>query len=201
MILEAAQRRVVEGGPEALRLQDVAKDVGVSHPAILHHFGSREGLIRELVQHALASLEQEVLGALAGAEDLEPAGLIRRIRDTLGNRGHARLLAWLELSGWRGTADGAGMLSGFAEALHRRRVERAGPGAARRVDFEDSRFAVQLVAVALLGDALFGDRIRRSAGDEDPAREEFQEKLSTWLQRGLAPSTGSGNAEGLPADD
>ena len=42
-ILEAAQKRLTEGGPDAIRLQDLAADLGISHPAILHHFGSREG--------------------------------------------------------------------------------------------------------------------------------------------------------------
>ncbi len=43
------------GGPAGLRLQEVAKAAGVSHPTILHHFGSREGLIQAL---NLRSVEQ-----------------------------------------------------------------------------------------------------------------------------------------------
>jgi len=39
VILDAAEERLANGGPEALRLQDIAADVGISHPAILHHFG------------------------------------------------------------------------------------------------------------------------------------------------------------------
>ena len=38
VILDAAEERLANGGPEALRLQDIAADVGISHPAILHHF-------------------------------------------------------------------------------------------------------------------------------------------------------------------
>ena len=33
-ILDAAERRLAIGGPEALRLVDIAKDLGISHPAI-----------------------------------------------------------------------------------------------------------------------------------------------------------------------
>ena len=51
-ILEAAEKRLREGGPEAVRLQDLARDLGVSHPAILHHFGSREKLIRAVMRDA-----------------------------------------------------------------------------------------------------------------------------------------------------
>ncbi|MBV1885644.1 MAG: TetR family transcriptional regulator, partial [Parvibaculaceae bacterium] len=38
LILDAAEKRLAEQGPEGIRLQDIAKDIGVSHPAILHHF-------------------------------------------------------------------------------------------------------------------------------------------------------------------
>ena len=49
LILEAAQARIASTGPDGLRLQDIAADAGLSHPTILHHFGNREGLVRELV--------------------------------------------------------------------------------------------------------------------------------------------------------
>jgi len=35
-----------EHGTEGLMLQDIAAAAGISHPLILHHFGSRGGLIR-----------------------------------------------------------------------------------------------------------------------------------------------------------
>ena len=47
-ILDAAQQRLSQGGPDAIRLQEIANDVAISHPTILHHFGSRDGLIRAL---------------------------------------------------------------------------------------------------------------------------------------------------------
>ena len=49
LILDAAERQLAEVGPAGLRLQEVAKEVGVSHPTVLHHFGSRE----ELVEYCL----------------------------------------------------------------------------------------------------------------------------------------------------
>ena len=48
LILEAAQALIVTTGPEGLRLQDIAAAAGISHPLILHHFGSREGLVRAM---------------------------------------------------------------------------------------------------------------------------------------------------------
>src|SRR6185295_17110146 len=52
-ILEAAEKQLMKVGPEGLRLTDLAQALGVSHPAILHHFGSREGLVAAVVRHAL----------------------------------------------------------------------------------------------------------------------------------------------------
>src|SRR5262245_22968737 len=57
-ILEAARTRLKECGPDGLRLQDIAADVGVAHPTVLHHFGNREGLVRALVNRTLVDLEK-----------------------------------------------------------------------------------------------------------------------------------------------
>ena len=43
-ILSAAAKRLLDDGPDALRIADVAADVGMSHPTLLHHVGSREQL-------------------------------------------------------------------------------------------------------------------------------------------------------------
>ena len=39
LILEAAEKRLVEGGPEAVRVQLVAGDLGLTDAAVHHHFG------------------------------------------------------------------------------------------------------------------------------------------------------------------
>ena len=64
LILDAAEERLARQGPEGLRLQDIARDVGISHPAILHHFESREGLVRALVGRANRQLRDTLLSAL-----------------------------------------------------------------------------------------------------------------------------------------
>src|SRR5947199_358921 len=51
-ILDAAERILVETGPGAIRLQQVAELVGVSHPTVLHHFGTREALVAAVVERA-----------------------------------------------------------------------------------------------------------------------------------------------------
>src|ERR1700734_2003894 len=66
-ILDAAERLLVAGGPAGLRLQEIAADVGVSHPTVLHHFGSREGLMEAVVARALDSLHADLLTAMREA--------------------------------------------------------------------------------------------------------------------------------------
>ena len=74
LILDAAQKTMGAEGPAALRLQDVAKEAGVSHPTILHHFGSREGLVKALNHRSLEALRNGVIARLDSAQKTEFAG-------------------------------------------------------------------------------------------------------------------------------
>ena len=187
-ILEAAQKRLAECGPEEIRLQDIAADLGISHPAILHHFGSRDALLLELSRYALRSLNADLVSALADRSEDDIEIWLGRIFETFRDRGHARLLAWSLLTGRlggeeaepEGEAEGR-MLLGLAEAVHARRSDVARARGEPEPSLEESVFAVQLVAAALLGDALMGPLLRRSAGlaSDAVARERFR----VWLGR------------------
>src|SRR5260370_23171471 len=94
LILESARQLIARAGPEGLRLQDIAADAGISHPSILHHFGSREGLVRALTQQAVAELRDRLLAALAAPEPSTESLLAQvfgAFRDGLAQR-----LAWLQ---------------------------------------------------------------------------------------------------------
>ena len=86
VILDAAEQRLLQVGPAGLRLQEVAKDAGVAHPTILHHFKSREGLVHAVVQRALGTLHADLLHELkqelAGGTS-DPVKLINRAFLTL----------------------------------------------------------------------------------------------------------------------
>jgi AcrR family transcriptional regulator len=187
-ILEAAQKRLAECGPEEIRLQDIAADLGISHPAILHHFGSREVLMRELSRHAFESLNADLVAALGDdAGGSAVGGWLERVFETLRDRGHARLLAWatltrrLEGSGPDGPTadDDPHLLLDLARAVQARREANAAVTGSEPPPFEEALFAVQLVAAALLGDALIGGVLRRSAGISSDAAT--QERFRRWL--------------------
>jgi AcrR family transcriptional regulator len=52
-LLEAVGEYVLDNGIASLSLRRVAHDVGVSHATLQHHFGSKEELIDEIVDHLL----------------------------------------------------------------------------------------------------------------------------------------------------
>jgi AcrR family transcriptional regulator len=183
-ILAAAQRRLAEGGPEAIRLQDIARDVGISHPAILHHFESREGLMRALARSAMSAMNADVLRAIADPRrDTAPGAVLDRVFETLGESGHARLLAWAALSPHGPTPgdDDQQLLRGLADALYQRLRERARRADATPPPREDTVFAVRLTAAAMIGDALLGGVFSRSAGLADD--HAVQRRFRNWLAR------------------
>lgn len=178
LILDAAERRLALGGPASLRLQEVAADVGVAHPTILHHFGSREALVEAVLERALAGVRRDVVAVLTSEtfEDADGAALLELVVRALSGRGSARLLAWLALEG-RAHGDPARMLRGLAELMHVRRVALNG-GAA---PFEETLFVVVLASLAMLGEGILGPTTWESAGLAGDARAP--ERFHAWLVR------------------
>ena len=184
-ILDAAERRLIEAGPEGLRLAELAQELGISHPAILHHFGSREELVREVVRRAIGTLNADLIGAFSEAISgtiLPAETILERIAGTLAERGQARLIAWLILSGREPPElDASLTLARVGEALHASRKARHKD---RKVDPGETEFLVQLVAFALLGEALFGERLRKQEGlaSHEHASAEFRAHLGKLIE-------------------
>lgn len=182
-ILEAAQEQLMQVGPEALRLTDLARQLGVSHPAILHHFGSREGLVAAVVRHSTRALHLQLIAALQSSQQATDRGeLIELVAKVCGGQGLGRLLAWLLLSGRADKLLESGELplEQLAAAAHDLRVRYGHPAS-----YPDTLFEVQLLAVVLLGDALFGDAVRQASGVEEgeAAAREFRKRLTQLLPR------------------
>lgn len=180
LILEAAEAGMADGGPAGLRLEAVAKAAGVSHPTILHHFGSRDGLIQALNLRAVEQLRTVLIGMLAsspGSSENAIAPIFAAYRNGLAQR-----MMWLMQSGSfvMGPA-GLPMLDEMVLALHALRERLAGPGA--RVDLADTRAIVHLTTFAAFGDALLGKRLRRAPtqAEEVAQRDRFEAWFGEFL--------------------
>jgi AcrR family transcriptional regulator len=176
LILETAQQLIARTGPEGLRLQDIAAAAGISHPLILHHFGSREGLVRALTREAAAELRDKLVAAMASTE-YSVEQLLDRVFDTFRD-GLAQRLAWLAtVDPGGGTEENQLILRDIADRLHARRLATAPPGIA--IARADTDALVHLVATSAFGDALYGAQLHRSAGL--PATSETNRSFRQWL--------------------
>lgn len=176
LILDAARDLIARSGPEGLRLQEIAAAAGISHPLILHHFGSREGLVRALVQEAVAELRDRLIGAMNSAEyslEQQLDQVFEAYRDGLAQR-----LAWLATIDPTGEAvSPATIMRDIAASLHASRVAAAPPGMAP--DRADSEMLVHLIAVAAFGEAIVGMRLWRSAGLSPTG--DTERRFRAWL--------------------
>ena len=69
-IKATARRLLVEEGVEALTLRAIAREMGMSAPALYRYFDSHEALMEAVVQDLL----DELVAVLQAARDAEPAG-------------------------------------------------------------------------------------------------------------------------------
>ncbi len=176
-ILEIAERRLAESGPEGVRLQAIADEMGVTHPAILKHFASRDDLLRALLRHAGRLLREALARALpeSGAPDLDAfaESLERIYRD----EGAARLFTWLTFSGYQ--PQGSGMFRPAADEIHRARRGRS-------KDIGDTLFSLMLLNMAVFADSLAGSAFRRALGLTADA--PFREWLVDLVEKRLFDS-------------
>jgi hypothetical protein len=90
------------------------------------------------------------------------------------------LLAWLLLSGRASKLQPATdlPLEQLAEAAHAFRGRQG-----HAASYADTLFEIQLLATVLLGDAIFGETVRRASGVENTAAvaRDFRQRLSRLL--------------------
>lgn len=156
-ILNAAEKLLLEEGPLALKLADVASAAGVANASVLHHFGSIDGLHAALMERMVAQLIADVLAIAdeSGARDDKQEAVFQALFDVFENRGAARLAAWLELTGeWR-------RMKHVREAVREVVVRRASFGDVTAKQAED----LVLISVTLaMGVGLFGPSLAELMG-------------------------------------
>lgn len=180
LILNAAEARLVGVGPSGIRLQEVAADAGVSHPTVLHHFGSRELLVKAVITRSLKSINEALVGALnaSGGDEEQLVTVMENLARTFECGGYARVILWLALEGH--PVEGAEVsLSHVVDAAHAIRISRS--TSTKKPTREDTARTAVLAAIALVNGSVLAPALLRNAGlsGDETARSEFR----SWLTR------------------
>lgn len=182
-ILEAAERRLAEEGPNGVKVQRIAADLNLTDAAIHYHFGNRKGLLEALLRFSgrrfVGELEQVMARRDAADFDLSEVGDL--LAELYERRGTARLAMWLMLSGW--SAPGEGMLRPLAEWLHASRARRAAAAGRPAPELADCQKLVALMGAVTFAQALSGDAHLRAAGLPELAPQDFL----AWVAARLEP--------------
>ena len=177
-ILDAAEAILAKGGgPAALRLQDVAHQEGVSHPTILHHFGSREGLVRAINKRGFEKLTGAATEQMAS---MRPGNEGVRATFAAYREGLAQRTIWLMQSKEPPAAERPELFEKVVESFHQMRRRLAAPGV--EPDLADTRAVIHLTTVAAFGDALIGPRLRNAGPKEAEQREAFERWYGELLE-------------------
>ncbi|HLI68103.1 MAG TPA: helix-turn-helix domain-containing protein [Caulobacteraceae bacterium] len=180
-ILEAAERRLIDGGPESVRVQHIAADLGVTDAAVHHHFGSREALIDSVRRFSARRLLTDIDAILAAwdVDQLDMHRLGELFRKTYSDRGASRLIFWVALSGRK--PQGSGLMQGLIEAVHEARERRARTQGRAAPPISDTRFVIALLSSVHALMPVAGDAVLLAAGDD--AGDAGTERFLDWVAR------------------
>jgi len=106
-----ARRRLEDGGPAAVTFRGIAREVGVSAPALYTYFPSLATLFTELILQSYKALERSVSGALDAAagsslEERLAAGPVAYRRWAIEHRQEFNLIFFDQITGYSAPSDG-----------------------------------------------------------------------------------------------
>src|SRR5580704_6083603 len=98
--LESARRLLILHGPNGVTLQSVAREIGVTHGNLIHHFGSAAQLQSALMGAMVRDLTKAIENAVAHVRSDEGAArtLVDIVFDAFDQGGAGALAAWIALS-------------------------------------------------------------------------------------------------------
>lgn len=95
-LLDALAEAVLEVGPAAVSLRDVARRAGVSHAAPAHHFGDKAGLLTAFAAEGHELLAAELAAAWRASGDFLEVG-VAYVRFAVAHRAHFEVMFRPEL--------------------------------------------------------------------------------------------------------
>ena len=178
-ILDAAEGIMVEVGPAGLRISAVAKKAGMAHPNIIHHFGSRDGLLNALAERVGSRATKRITAAIndtVSASKEERISALTKVLETSYQGDEGRAAVWLHLSGAESSLrDNMAQIVTLSHRL-RKSVD---PTASE----ENTNRLVLLVTLALVGEVVSGAAIKEGLGfgDSPENRANFKQWLAEIL--------------------
>ena len=95
LILDAAALRLEKYGIRGLNIKDVAKDAGINHGTLLHHFGSADKMRVALLMRMSENLVADMAEILNSGSSTET--LIVELFRLMSQSGQIKLMAWRAL--------------------------------------------------------------------------------------------------------
>lgn len=159
--LQAARTLLLESGPESITLPAVAKQLGMSHGNITHHFGSVAALHASLVDQMARDFAAAVNNAVAQLRDdqADPVDVVDAVFGAFNNGGAGRLISWLASTANMSALEP--LFSAVEKAVKELSKGAPRPGEQRKLSVRQN--ALVLLATAL-GNALIGDRLHAAVG-------------------------------------
>jgi AcrR family transcriptional regulator len=183
--LQVARTLLLRLGPEAITLQAMAKQLGMTHGNLTHHFGSVGALHSALVDQMAAELATAVNHAVRQlrAEEVAPIPVVDALFDAFSKNGAGRLISWLAATGNMEALEPLfASVANLVSELSRGTTQH---GEERQHSVRNN--ALVLIATAL-GNALIGDRlhqaVRLPAGTINRlSAEDLVQRAGSFAQR------------------
>lgn len=170
LILDTAEARLAEHGLAGLNIVGVAKEAGISHATLIHHFGSSGGMRRALVERMSEQLVHQAVSAIG--DNAEIHAVFRRLFAVFSTGGHAKLLAWLAIE-----EDQQPEPNPKRRELFRGLIEACAAQLPSH-DLEAARNLVTLVVAAAIGLGVAGEPLMELVGMDAASRHGFPDWLA-----------------------
>ena len=173
VILDAAEQRLERLGLDGLNVVGVAKEAGLSHANVIHHFGNTAGMRQALDDRMVEALLADLVHALKSKT--EPQEILAAVFHAMTGKGHAKLLAWRALNENEAETPEPAVQRLFTELI-RQTGERF-----NKPDQAQLRNCLLLIITSAIGLGISGSALPSLLGVEKIDNHEFANWLSEIL--------------------
>lgn len=173
--LAAARALLIEGGPDAVTLKAVGARIGMTHPNLIHHFGSA-GQLQVALMGAMVRDLTDALGdavAYLRTDDAAPRLLVDKVFDAFDEGGAGVLAAWIALRGDMSHLEPIREAVGELVTAVEEKFPQDDPSLAHR----RITSAVLFLALCAFGDAVIGEPLRTMMAREPDATRKMAAHL------------------------